>query len=394
VAIVGAGPHGLAAAAHLRAAGLEVRVFGEVMGFWRKHMPRDMLLRSTPRASSIASPGRTHTVAEFGRSRGRMFVEPLPLVDFLDYATWYRAELVPDVDPRPVAELSRTARGLRLELDGGESLEVERVIVAAGIAPFAHRPAEFETMPEELVSHSCDHVDFAPFRGRRVVVVGAGQSAVESAALLAEAGAQVELVARAPVLSWTATPRPTNGGLSSLLSGVMNPPTGVGGRGISWIAALPDVLRPLPAVIRADIDRRCMKPLGAWWLRDRIGGVHIALGRSIVRSSADGHGARLSLDDGTTRDVDHVLLATGYRVDLERYEFLARDLLHELRRRDGYPVLDSSFQSSVPGLFFVGAPAAGSFGPIMRFVIGSWYSAPTVAARIAGRRTRLVTPSF
>jgi hypothetical protein len=102
----------------------------------------------------------------------------------------------------------------------------------------------------------------------------------------------------------------------------------------------------------------------------------------------------LRLSDGSTRTTDHVLLGTGYRIDVRRYPFLAQELASELDLDAGYPVLRAGLESSVAGLHFMGAPAAASFGPIMRFVVGSWYSAPAVARRAADSRQPPISFAF
>jgi FAD-dependent urate hydroxylase len=98
--------------------------------------------------------------------------------------------------------------------------------------------------------------------------------------------------------------------------------------------------------------------------------------------------ARLTLNDDTERCVDHVLLATGFRVDIGRYAFLPEDLLREVNRVGGYPRLSRTFESTLPGLYFLGAPAAWSFGPLMRFVAGTAWAAQALARGIE-RRARV-----
>ena len=91
----------------------------------------------------------------------------------------------------------------------------------------------------------------------------------------------------------------------------------------------------------------------------------------------------LRLDDGSVREYDLVLLATGYQVDVARYPFFARALLDRISSVRGYPVLTRHFETSSPGLHIVGAPAAWTFGPLMRFVAGSDFASRRVAAAIA-----------
>jgi hypothetical protein len=223
-------------------------------------------------------------------------------------------------------------------------------------------------------------------RGKRVVVIGAGQSALESAALLHEAGSRVEVIARASTVVWIPPHTPPRTRLDRELRRLLYPPTEVGPRGVNWIAATPDVFRRLPRSVQRETDRLCMRPMGAGWLRPRMADMPITLGRTVVSATTTDAHVRLLLDDGSTRDVDHVLLGTGFVVDVARYGFLSRELVRDLHLDDGYPVLGTGLESSIPGLHFVGAPAARTFGPVMRFVTGTSYAAPALTRAVTGRR--------
>lgn len=387
LAIIGAGPYGLAAAAHLCSAGLDVTVIGEPMSFWEQHMPRGMLLRSARRASSISDPDRALTLDAYERARGAPLGSPVPLDEFVAYARWFQEQVVPDLDPRRVASVERGDTGFLLTFEDGDPLGVDRVVVAGGIARFARPVAELSGVPETLVSHASTIRDPARFDGLDVVVVGAGQSALETAALLHEAGAQVEVVARTPTLRWLAEDaRPEDPRRRRYAQRVLHPPTGVGPPGPNWIAAFPDVFRRMPAALKPEIDRVCIAPMGSAWLRARLEGVRLTTGRRIAAASADDGRLDLTLDDGSRRSVDHVVLGTGYQVDVAKYDFLGPLLLREIRAASGYPVLGTGFESSVAGLHFVGASAAWSFGPVMRFVVGTWYAAPALTRYVTGKR--------
>ena len=251
------------------------------------------------------------------------------------------------------------------------------MIVAAGIKPFANRPAYAEGLPPEVVSHTGDHQDFGRFSGARVLVVGGGQSALESAALLHESGAQAEVVVRADHLNWL------HGGKYHRKLGRLAPllyaPTDVGPMGLSRLVAVPDVFRRLPRRIQDPLAYRSIRPAGAAWLTARLKNVPITMTQSIASVSTTSEGLQVRFADGGQRTVDHLLLGTGYRVDIARYPFLAPSLLARVRRVNGYPVLRRGMESSVAGLHFVGAPAAWSFGPIMRFVSGGWYTGRALA---------------
>ena len=203
VIIVGAGPYGLSATAHLRTVkGLEVRVFGDPMSFWDQNMPVGMFLRSGWSATHIADPNRALTLEAFQAASGTSFTRPVPLDRFVQYGQWFQCQAVPDLDRRKVVRVERDPKGFRVALADGETLHSRRVIIAAGIGSFTRCPKESAGLPASLASHTSEHRDLSQFAGKRVLVVGGGQSALESAALLYESGAEVEVVARTRKINW------------------------------------------------------------------------------------------------------------------------------------------------------------------------------------------------
>jgi thioredoxin reductase len=385
VAVVGAGPQGLAVAAHLRHAGVETLVVGEPMGFWKRHMPVGMFLRSLPRASSISDPTGSYRLARFEAVQGPSST-PIPVDHFIGYGSWFQQEVVPDIEPRRVSLVEASDRGFRLNLDDGDRIETRRVIVAAGIDRFASTPTQFRSVPASAASHTFVHSDLRRFADKRVVVVGGGQSALESAALLHESNADVEVLVRANRVRWLKE-LPTDGGstLGRRLRQIPKPPTGVGPPGLNWVIGVPELYRSLPEPLRRYVSWRAIPPAGADWLRPRLKDVPIRLGRQVTRVERADHRVRLCLDDATEMLVDHVLLGSGYAPDISRYGFLPPSLLGRIEQVAGYPVLGAGFQSSVPGLHFVGATAAHSYGPIMRFVVGSAFTGREVTRHVTGR---------
>jgi hypothetical protein len=395
VAIVGAGPYGLAVGAHLRDAGVPVRQFGRPMSYWREQMPSEMWLRSSLQASSISDPHRALRIEQYAEAEGRPLSRPITLTEFVEYGDWFQRKTAPDLDERRIDNIERDAGGFTLTLEDGERVGASRVVVAAGLFPFARRPAIFAGLPQSSISHASEHADLSVFSGKSVAVIGSGQSALESAALLREEGADVELIARNPAVTWLSWIDGTANGAAPAGMKWPKPPTDVGGRLTGWIAATPSSFRLIPSSrARAVVQFRCLKPAGAGWLPGRLKEVPLTLGRTVVKAEPDGERVALTLDDGTTRTVDHVFLGTGYEVDVRRYPFLAPELSSELKLTDGLPLLRSGLESSVPGLHFVGAPALASFGPIMRFVVGTWYAAPAVTRRVLGQRQPLLSQSY
>ncbi len=382
VVILGAGPYGLSTALHLRAAGIEASVFGEVMGFWRV-MPRGMLLRSYRKASSIGDPGRRLTLDAYERSTGRALGTPVSLEGFVDYGMWVREQGGIDVDPRRVAAVRRDGRGFDVELDDGERLEASAVVVAAGIAPFAWKPPIFAELDPERVTHTSEHCDFDAFRGRRVLVIGAGQSALEAATFLREAGSETELVVRRAELRFLHGEGLNEAG--GLLADLLYPEWAVGPPGLNLLMGRPALYRAIPRGLAERMAYRAIRPAASVHLRDRLAGVTITTGRAPTAARVDDGAVTVQLDDGSERVADHVVLGTGYRIDVTRYPFLDPALRSEIRLRGGSPRLSASLESSVPGLYFVGAPAAASAGPGFRFVSHSGFAGRAITRRLAGR---------
>ena len=398
VAVIGAGPYGLAVAAHLQEAGVRTTVFGGAMDFWDGHMPAGMLLRSYWSASHIADPNAALSLDAYEASSDEV-PRPIPVERFVSYGRWFAERTVPDIDPRRIDLLEGDGDGFRLTTEDGSTARADRVVVATGIAAFADRPGSFAGIPPGFASHASDHADLSVFAGRRIAVIGGGQSALESAALLHEAGAQVEVLVRAREVRWLryGTGSRLHAALHSErnpLRGVLFPPSDIGPPGINLLVDKPALFTKIPTRGLQDrIAYRAIRPAGSGWLRARLASVPIATSVAPVAATVTGPALRLDLSDGTVRTVDHALLATGYAPDVARIPFLAPSLLRRIRRTGTYPRLSSGSESSVRGLHFVGATAAMSFGPLMRFVAGTGFAARSVTRAVVGDRTGVVVSS-
>lgn len=384
VVVIGAGPYGLSAGVHLKAKGMAVRVFGEPMAFWANKMPEGMLLRSPRVASNLSHPERGYTLDDYEAASKVEPRAPLPLDTFVDYGRWFRQQLNGEVDHRDVLRVRREPGQFNVTLQNGEELRAKRVVVAAGVGPFRKKPAVFENISPERATHCYELRDVRRFSGRRVAVIGAGQSALESAALLNEAGAQVEVLARQSELKWIGQHPWLHrmGPVSSMLYSSHD----VGPVGISRLVAYPNLVSRIPLKLRDRIRTRAVRPAGSGWLPERLANVKITTGRSVAKAHEQGDELVLLLDDGSDRHVDHVVLGTGYKVNISRYEFLPVELTREIDQFDGYPRLARGFRSSVPGLHFIGATAARSFGPLLNFVAGAEFASRELTACLARDR--------
>lgn len=309
----------------------------------------------------------------------------MPIEGFIQYGLWFQKKAVPDLDRRAIELIETDTNGFRLVTNDGEVVKAKKVVIATGIAPFAWMPPEFRQSPRAFVSHASEHKDFRTFARKQVIVVGGGQSALESAALLHESGAQVEVVTRAARIHWLqgSLSKALHHRMGKLTSQLLYAPTDVGPAGLSQLMARPDLLRRLPRGLQNRLRARAVRPAGARWLVKRLQSTPIRFETSLESITEAGDRISCRLSDGTDRAVDHVLCGTGYKVDIANYRFLSRALLKSIACRNGYPELQRGLETSVPGLHILGAPAAWSFGPLMQFVSGTHYAGRSLARSIA-----------
>jgi len=389
-AIIGAGPYGLSVAAHFRRQGIPFRIFGRPMDSWLNHMPKGMMLKSDGFASNIYDPEEAFTLEKFCAERGIKYAAaglPVQLETFVAYGQAFRERMLPELEDKQVISLDRAPEGFALGLEDGETVAAQRVVLAVGITHFEYVPSNLANLSPQFLSHSFRHADPGVFKGRNVVVIGGGASAIDLAALLHEAGADVQLVARQPELKFHSTP---TGKPRSAWQQVRHPKSGLGpGLRSRFYADAPGLFHHLPEQFRLEIVEKSLGPSAGWFVKDKMAQVPCLLGYTPERAEVlDGnHEVRLHLRaaDGSERKVvtGHIIAATGYKVNLDRLTFLNSEIRSRIKTAKGSPVLSSSFESSMPGIYFVGLAAANSFGPVMRFAFGAGFAARRLTETVA-----------
>lgn len=389
VAIIGAGPYGLSIAAHLRALGVDFRIFGHPMQTWLAHMPKGMRLKSEGFASCLYDPGSTFTLEVYCKEKGIPYADiglPVPLEVFASYGLEFQRRFVPGLEPNLVTSLRRHAEGFQIRLDDGRSLSARRVVLAVGLTHYENMPPILAALPENFATHSARHNTVDQFMGREVAVVGAGASALDLAALLHQAGAKVQVVARKPVIRFHDPPDNLK---PSLIDRLRTPITGIGpGWKLFWCANAPLVFRRMPQEFRFDKVKRILGPAPCWFIKEQVVG-KIPLNFDVNVAGAKVQNGRVSLqlkDNRGTQSAlvaDHVIAATGYKVDLRRLTFMDSEVQSGVRSAEQTPILSSNFESSVPGLYFVGTSAANTFGPLLRFAFGAGFTARRLSKHLA-----------
>jgi cation diffusion facilitator CzcD-associated flavoprotein CzcO len=374
--IVGAGPFGLAVAAQATHDRLKHLIIGKPMEFWRRNMPEGMFLRSA--CDWHLDPQNTDTIESYLQSQGKTSqdVEPLSLAFYLSYADWFQKQK--NIQPLPlyIQRLDRSPANnhfVATTLEG-ELINAQKVVLAPGFRHFAHLPDELKAkLPAKRFKHTAEFVDFSGARNKRYLIIGGRQSAFEWAALLLEAGAAaVHLSYRHA----SPTFEPADWEWVNLLvdSTIENP---------SWFRRLPQAEKDAISQRLWAEGRLKLEP----WLEPRLKDERVRLWPQTELFSCSEQNGELTaaLTNGETFNVDHVVLATGYKVNIANLPFLAAgNLLSQLETRNGFPVLDDHFETSVPGLFVTSMPAAQDFGPFFGFTVSVRASAKLICKRIVG----------
>ena len=388
IAIIGAGPYGLSLASHLRAHGVETRVFGVPMQTWRESMPLGMKLKSEGFASNLSDPGRQFSLKSYCLENGLPYAEtglPVNVETFVAYGEAFQKRFIPTVDRKTVVSVNPMVGGFDLRLDTGEVVAARRVVVASGIRTFDYIPPELRGLPREFLTHSVAYGDAVHLSGRDVIVIGAGASAMDVVALLRARGANPTALTRRSTIRFQSPL-----GDRSLYGKITAPmtPLGPGWKSVLCVKG-PLIFHSMPARFRVHVVRRYLGPAPPWFVREQIEGqVPYITNSSVVAATVNGSRISLAIrdDGGRTRTIsaDHVVAATGYHVDLDRLSFLGPRVRSTLRRVAGAPVLSRHFESSLAGLYFIGTAAANSFGPLMRFACGADFAARRVSRHILG----------
>jgi cation diffusion facilitator CzcD-associated flavoprotein CzcO len=387
-AIIGAGPYGLSIAAHFRHRGIPYRIFGRPMDSWLNHMPKGMMLKSDGFASNIYDPDGEFTLGRFCAEQGIEYSDagvPVRLDTFSAYGLAFRQRMSPELEDKLLVSLDRAAEGFLLGFDNGETVTARRVVLAVGITHFEHIPESLAHLPSDFLSHSFRHADPERFRGRSVVVLGGGSSAIDLAAALHEAGADVQLVARRSALKFHSTP---TGKPRSQWQQIRHPQSGLGpGMRSRFFSDAPGLFHYLPESLRVKLVERTLGPSAGWFVKDKMARVPSLLSYTTESAKVENGKVRLHLRaiDGTERDVfaQHLIAATGYKVDLGRLGFLSTEIRSKIKVVKGSPILSTAFGSSVPGIYFAGLAAANSFGPVMRFAFGAGFAARRLTEAMA-----------
>ena len=369
--IIGAGPFGLAISAYAQDHGIRHKVVGVPMGFWRDNMPQSMYLRSS--CDWSLDPVGNYSIYAYLEGLGKTCsqVTPLSRDFYLDYAGWMQRGRGIESTESIVTSLIPDDSGLVAVFANGKRIRSRAVVVAIGFKDFAHTPANLSAMfPAHQQGHTCFSVDFEGMADKRVLIVGGRMSAFEWTALIREAGAKAVHVSYrhdTPVFETSDW---------SWVNGI-----------VDNMSKDPGWYRRLSTEEKKNLNhrfwvegRKKLEP----WLAPRIDhtNVHLHPKTNVMGTEVKEGGIDVELDNGDKFAVDHVVFATGYRMDVQRIPFLSDDLLRSLQVEQHYPVLDVNFQTNIPGLYMTSLAAARDFGSFMAFTVSARAQANVIGAAV------------
>ena len=360
------------------------------MEFWLKiaRGSRNRYLKSFGFGTNIYTPEERYSFVEYCLERGVESFEPCAISDFAEYGLWVQQSIIPNVERVDVSSVSTFDGGYHLTLVNGDELLAKCVVIATGLTSFAVHLAELSQLPKHVVSHTSEISDYSALAGSDVCIVGAGQSALEAAALLHEAGARPRLLVRESEVLWNKRilqKRP-------LWHRLRSPVTGLGTGPKAWfLTKFPNVVHYAPDKWRTGFVAHHLPAEGAWWLRDKVENyIPINLNSRLVGASERQGKVVLTIrdvgGDEEQIDCDHVVVGAGFKANVDKLSILSPALRASVRRIEGAPRLDRHFESSAKGLFFIGPVSALSFGPLFQFVIGASYAAPCLSTYLAATR--------
>jgi hypothetical protein len=383
VVIIGAGPYGLSLAAHLQRRGVKYRIFGESMRFWRD-MPEGVNLKSLAFATNIYVPRGGHSFPHWCVQHGLEDFEPCTMQSFAAYGGEMQKRFVPGLEEVLVSNVSMREQRFEVTLASGERLSARKVIACTGLSGLAQVPGELQSLGPDRMRHTFNISTYAGFRDKTVAVIGAGASAIEAGALVREAGGSSEVFVRGPeAVFHDRSPR-----IRPMWERVKNPMSVLGASRRSWVLQqVPFLVYRLPRERRTRFVKGYLGPSSPWWIRDRVlGKVPIHVQHELLEAGTSGNRVLLKFRNGAdqvrTVEVDFVIAGTGYDVSVARLAYLDPQLRDRIQCIERAPALNKNFESSVPGLHFVGPLSFMCFGPLFRFVTGAKVAAPWLAGRL------------
>lgn len=360
--IVGAGPFGLSMSAYCRHENINFTTIGKHMEFWKENMPNGMFLRSG--FDWHLDPFNEQTFEKYLDIYGlnKKELTPVPLKTYLDYTRWFTGQKDIEIRENYVSSLDHNSDNNLFEvlLDDGVKLDSKNVLLAIGFRYFKNLPSEIEELiPGEKIFHTSDIKDFEVFRGKRCLIVGGRMSAFESAALLKEAGCdQVYLSYRHDTPEFTESDWDW---VMPMLDKIVDDP--------EWYLNMDESEKKRINERFYKEGRLKMEP----WLEERLNNEKISFfpNSEITGCSEmkDG-GLKIKLGNQESINVDDVILATGYKVDMKKLPFLRKgNVLEKLSLDNGFPCLDENLQTNIPGLFVTSMAATKEFGSFFGFTV-------------------------
>jgi thioredoxin reductase len=370
-------------AAHLRARGVKYRVFGDPMRFWR-NMPPGVNLKSLAYATNVYVPGQGYSYPQWCLDHGLEDFEPCTMQSFAAYGCEMQKRFIPDLEEVLVTNVQRQDRKFAVTLATGERFLANKVVACTGLSGLAHIPAPLRQLGPALMRHTFDISGYDEFKGKTVAVIGAGASAIEAGALVRESGGTSDVYVRgAEAVFHGRTARER-----SLWQRMKTPTSVLGASRRGWILEhLPWLVYRLPVERRTRFVKNQLGPASPWWIKDRTQGMPIHVGHELIEAHSTGNRVQLAFRDGTghtkATEVDFVIAGTGYDVDVTRLAYLDPGMIPSIRCIDRAPALNPYFESSVPGLYFLGTLSYMCFGPLFRFVCGAEKAVPKVARHLS-----------
>jgi lysine/ornithine N-monooxygenase len=367
--IIGAGPYGIGAAQELYDSGVDFTIVGKPFSLWFNHTHTNMSIRSDWHTSEIYSRNARYSFLDFLKRNyaaqwQQILTRRIPSPIFRHYLSEVLQRLPFHVHDSLVESCEQTDTGFTICCADGTVYRARRVVCATGIEAHRFVPGVLSKISSQRIVHTWNIGDIESLCNKRILVVGAGQSAAESVVALVEKDNSVTwLLRHKPV--WFNEP--------------INLPTSV----FNFVLKISSLYYFLPMWLRRPLAKKFVQSTITPDMRAPTGVEQVTMRFGDIQELPIDVQENAITVDG--QQYDYLVCATGYRYDIDNLGFVSPSLRALIHTHNGIPKLNYDFCTSVDGLYMIGGISEPAYGPAQRFIMGSTHAAQRIGKVIRRR---------
>lgn len=372
VLIVGAGYYGLTTACYLAERKIKFAIVGKSFSLWFNHILDDAALRSELVETDFYVPNNRYNLARFMRKKYPEKIKSyarggLPIKLFREYLRSIQKNLKFSIADTSLVQLTKNKNIFYARLANGKEIIAKAVVIATGMGAHAYIPQTLRKLNSPRVIHVWDVKQYTNLKNKRILVVGAGQSAAEAIDHLKKKNTIVWVTRHPP--QFYKDPIKIPSWLFKLL--------------IHLSPYTPHLARPIKSIIPRNTYKPTITPTLKASLEDpSIKKIYLDINNLKIKKK----NKRFNIPRHH-QDIDIILSATGYRYEIQNLTFLSKDLRERLKKgKQG--IVNRDFETKVCNLFMIGGITEPVQGIAQRFLFGARHAANQLAKTLGNRLTK------